>query len=608
METHDTKPIRPQPPYVLIDDARSSTTAGGGAIVFTDPLKVLTCQHPQEVALVLAQIDHALAAGHHVAGYMAYELGSALEPRLAAGMDRAQTGELIWMGVFDAPHILDPGSFDAWAQHPHHVGPMRTTLAHDDYIAQVEHIRARIRAGDVYQINHTFKQRFDFSGSALSLYAHLRRQQRARYGALIATGERHILSLSPELFVECSAATVRTRPMKGTAARAANPMHDQARMDWLCHDEKSRAENLMIVDLLRNDLGRIARLGSVTVTDLFSVETYPTLHQLTSGIEATLVQGTTFCDITNALFPCGSVTGAPKIKAQEIIRDLETEPRGVYTGAIGYASPGTTVGEATPGKVRFNVAIRTLVLADGGGEMGIGSGIVYDSDPEQEWLECHLKARFLTAPQKPFDLLETLLWEPQHGYVRLARHLARLQSSARYFCYPYDETAVRRNLDQAIPTPAPAALKVRLRLGPDGTLTSQSQAIETPARTLPVRFTISELVIDPEDPFVYHKTTNRASLDAERARQQARTRCDEVVFFNGDGELTEGSISNVFVEKNGQLLTPPVSSGLLAGTLRAELIDTGRAVERVLHRTDLDTADAIHVGNSVRGLRPARPA
>ncbi|WP_084004947.1 aminodeoxychorismate synthase component I [Magnetovibrio blakemorei] len=586
-------------PYVLIDDM----TTPDGVLLFTNPRDMLICTQPQDVAAVLAKIDQALEDGHHVAGYLAYELGYVLEPKLAPLLPLERNGPLIWMGVFDAPYPVDAGLFDAWATEPHSVSALRPAEERDTYLKKIETIREHIRAGDVYQINHTFKQRFDFSGSPLSLFAHLRQNQQARYGALIATGDRHILSLSPELFVDVSANLARTRPMKGTAARAANPLDDEARKHWLCHDEKSKAENLMIVDLLRNDLSRIALVGSVNVTDLFHVETYPTLHQMTSAIEAKLRPGTPFSHLIKALFPCGSVTGAPKVKAMEIIRSLETEPRGVYTGAIGYGAPGNVV--------RLNVAIRTISLSGEGGregEMGIGSGIVYDSEPAEEWDECHLKARFLTQPQPSFDLLETLLWEPGSGFALLDRHLQRMADSAHYFGYGFDEDVALSTLNQAIPTKPDTPLKVRLLLSANATFTTEATPLLPQPTDQVWRFNVSEAPISRDNPFVYHKTTNRAFHDDERTRLHAVNGCDEVLFCNEFGELTEGSITNIFLEINDQLLTPALHCGLLAGTLRQDLIDTGRAVEAVLRPADLEKAERIWLGNSVRGLVPATPA
>ena len=582
------------PPFVLFDDAR----APSGMRLFTAPERVLVCERAQDVAATLAEIDQAIADGFHVAGYLAYELGYLLEPKLASLLPDSQNGPLIWMGVFQAPHNLDSAEAAAlmsdWAAAGHSVGPVTPMVTRDQYIANVETVREHIRAGDVYQINYTFNQTFDYAGSPLSLYAALRERQRASFGAVIATGERHILSLSPELFIDVKDGTARTRPMKGTAARAPSPSADATRRHWLNHDEKSKAENLMIVDLLRNDLGRIADVGSVNVTDLFTVETYPTLHQMTSGIEARLCQGTQFSDVIGALFPCGSVTGAPKVKAMEIISTLEQAPRGVYTGAIGYAS--------AQGGLRFNVAIRTLTLDQNKrGEMGIGSGIVFDSNSADEWDECHLKADFLTRAQAPFKLLETLKWEPDEGYALLQRHLDRLKASAAYFCFPYDEATVMNTLNTAV-LGQTKAQRLRLTFNDEGHVDVETKPLTPLAGGDTMTFALSNKTVDTNSPFTYHKTTNRAFYDDERERVAA----DEVLFLNDQGELTEGSFTNVFVERQGKLLTPPTPCGLLAGTLRQDLLDSGRARESVLSVDDLKAPNRVFFGNSVRGLVPAK--
>src|SRR4029078_8982139 len=292
-----------------------------------------------------------------------------------------------------------------------------------------------IAAGDVYQINLTLKYLFAFSGDPVALYSALRRKQRVEYGALIGAGDFQVLSLSPELFFRREGRPLRSRPMKGTAPRGRTPREDARLKTWLTVDEKQRAENLMIVDLLRNDLGRIAKIGSVEVTDLFTVETYRTVHQMTSGITAEVRGDMGLNDILHALFPCGSVTGAPKVRAMEIIRELEALPRGVYTGAIGHIAPS--------GDSQFNVAIRTLYIGAGGeGEMDIGSGVVSDSKMDAEFEECLLKAQFLTKVDAPFELIETIRYERDAGFHLLERHLARLQSSAAHFGYPFDRARV----------------------------------------------------------------------------------------------------------------------------------------------------------------------
>ena len=563
--------------------------------LYSGPQRVISCTRPQDVAQTLADIDQVVADGLHVAGYFAYEMGYALEEKLAHLCPADLDQPLIWMGVFKGVQNLSTTEaqdlMHAWGTEAYTVDALHGDMTRDRYRANVETVREHIRAGDVYQINYTFKQGFDYAGSPLGLHAQLRRRQRARYGAVIHTGDRHILSLSPELFVETEGNTARTRPMKGTAARAPSAAGDQDRRHWLSHDEKSQAENLMIVDLLRNDLGRIAEVGTVTVTDLFTVETYPTLHQMTSGVEATLRAGTALSGVLGALYPCGSVTGAPKVKAMEIIHGLEDGPRGVYTGSIGYASLDGA---------RFNVAIRTLTLEDGHGEMGIGSGIVYDSDSANEWDECHLKARFLSEDVPPFALLETLKWTPPGGFDLLAHHLDRLIESAAYFGYAYDPGAVQTALDQAVDGRTDAQ-RVRLTLDLQGRVHVETQPL--PAPSAHMTYAVSDQINDADSPFTYHKTTNRALYDDARCA----THADEVLFINAQGQLTEGSITNVFVEKDGQLLTPPVSCGLLGGTLRRDLVESGRAVEAVLTPTDLAAPNRVYLGNSVRGLVLGKP-
>ncbi|MCW8915967.1 MAG: aminodeoxychorismate synthase component I [Magnetovibrio sp.] len=589
----NTSPLA-QPPFVLIDDAQKP----GGALLFTNPKEIITAHTPDDVTDALAHIDEAISGRRYVAGYLAYELGLVLESKLRPLLHDGLDAPLIWMGVFDEPHPVDDSLFKVWENDDYSVGELKHDLSRDDYMAQVERIRDHIRAGDVYQINHTFKQHFEFSGSPYALYAHLRKTQRAQYGALITTGDYHILSLSPELFVESQDGIMRTRPMKGTAPRQPSPIDDETERQWLCHDEKSRAENLMIVDLLRNDLGRIALVGSVNVSELFTVETYPTVHQMTSTIEAKLRPGTTFNHFVHALFPCGSVTGAPKVKAMELINNLEPTPRGVYTGAVGYSGPG--------GQHRYNVAIRTLRVENDRGELGIGSGIVYDSDPAAEWDECHVKARFLTHPHTEFDLLETILWEPLTGFAYLDLHLDRLQASAASFGYLFDRDVVMSNLNHAVEqTETPQRLRLLLNI--DGKVSIETADLTPIGNNNTLTYSLSPKPIDPNNPFIYHKTTHRAFYDDERTRLHQQYGCDEVIFLNLDGELTEGSFTNLFIEQDGQTFTPPLRSGLLPGTLRSEWIRTKKATEKVLFAKDLTTCNQIWLGNSVRGMMKAIP-
>jgi len=480
-------------------------------------------------------------------------------------------------------------------------GALRWSLDREAYIAAAGRVKDYIAAGDVYQINLTLKGRFDFDGDPMVLYQDLRRRQRVAHGALVVAPDFQVLSLSPELFLRIEDGKAEARPMKGTVARGASPEEDAVLRGWLRNDVKSRAENLMIVDLLRNDLGRVAEIGSVRVSDLFTVESYPTLHQMTSGITARLRADVGLAEIAHGLFPCGSITGAPKMRAMEIIRELEPEARGVYTGAVGMLAPN--------GDALFNVAIRTVLLDERGGELGIGSGIVQDSDLQVEWEECLLKARFLTDEREPFQLIETLRWERGRGYYLLDHHLDRITRSAAYFGYPCDPGAVRRRLAQeAERFTDEMAMRVRLLLDDDGAVTVESRPVEIPGSDHVLTFVISEQRVESGDPFYYHKTTRRELYDGEFARLQAATGCGEVVFLNERGEVTEGSRTNLFVERDGVLLTPPLRSGLLDGTLRRDMIENPSLTveERVLTLTDLDTAERIYLGNSVRGLMQAR--
>ncbi|MGE3529064.1 MAG: aminodeoxychorismate synthase component I [Methyloceanibacter sp.] len=585
-------------PYVLLDD---SLTPSGRSLLYANAERIVAAHTPGEVEGALEEVEAGLAAGLHAAGFFAYELGYCLEPKLRRLLPGDGNVPLLWLGLFGAPQALDDNGTRAWLEAQGEGGKAAisglelswTRAAYDEAFARVQDY---IAAGDVYQINLTLKYRFGFAGDPIALYAALRRKQRVAYGALIHTGALDVLSLSPELFFRREGKHISARPMKGTAPRGRTPREDSRLKTWLAVDEKQRAENLMIVDLLRNDLGRVARIGSVEVTDLFTVETYRSVHQMTSGITAELRSDMGLKDMLRALFPCGSVTGAPKVRAMEIIRELEGGPRGIYTGAIGHVAPS--------GDAQFNVAIRTVVLSGGAGEMGIGSGIVADSKVESEFDECLLKANFLTKLDPPFELIETIRYERSQGFHLLERHLARLQSSAAHFGYPFSREAVLAALDaETVRIEAEVAL-VRLLLAEDGAITVTSTAITLPTKDTVWRFTVSDRRLDEKDPFFYHKTTRRQFYEEEMERQKALTGCDEVVFLNSKGELTEGTRTNLFVELDGRLFTPALACGLLPGTLREELLDLPRAAasEAILTVQDLLAADRVYLGNSVRGL------
>ncbi|MGH6826475.1 aminodeoxychorismate synthase component I [Methyloceanibacter sp.] len=596
-------------PFILLDDSLSATAPGaaGRTLLFERPERVVAAYRPSEVEEGLDAIGEGLARGLHAAGFFAYELGYCLEPKLNDLLPRDRQQPLFWIGLFGEPRRFNDAETRHWldangADQRSTISDLQLSWTREEYTSAFSRVQDYIAAGDVYQINLTFEYRFAFAGEPVALYAALRRKQRVEYGALIGAGDFHVLSLSPELFFRREGKHVTSRPMKGTAPRGRTPREDARLKTWLTVDEKQRAENLMIVDLLRNDLGRIAKIGSVEVTDLFTVETYRTVHQMTSGITAELRADMGFKDMLKALFPCGSVTGAPKVRAMEIIRELEAAPRGVYTGAIGHIAPN--------GDSQFNVAIRTLFIdAAGAGEMGIGSGVVSDSKVDAEFEECLLKAQFLTKADAPFELIETIRWERGIGFHLLERHLVRLQSSATHFGYPFDRGKVLAALSAEVENLDSNVHMVRLLLAEDGAITVTSTRIELPSKDTVWRFAISDQRVDDKDPLFFHKTTRRQFYDREMERQKALTGCDEVVFLNKKGELTEGTRSTLFIELDGRLFTPALTCGLLPGTLREELIDLPRAAasEAILTLADLTRADRIYLGNSVRGLIRAEP-
>ncbi|KKC37729.1 hypothetical protein WH87_08420 [Devosia epidermidihirudinis] len=586
------------PGSVLLHDTRAP---GGENLLFSAPRSVLVAHDAAGVRAALAELDAAKSQGLWAAGYLAYEMGFVFEERLAHLLPERSATPLLWLGLYDAPQRL---SVDEVDQLLAETAGTATGQAVDvvpsldlaDYTKAFTRVKALIEAGDTYQVNLTLKARFRLDGDPVALYRDLVAKQPVSYGALIHTGSQWILSRSPELFVASKGDTLSARPMKGTLKRGRTIAEDAVGRAALAGDEKNRAENLMIVDLLRNDLGRIATIGSVKVTHLFTVETYSTLHTMTSGIAAQRRPGISTTEVLANLFPCGSITGAPKLRAMEIIHEVEAGPRGVYTGSIGYFAPD--------GDLTLNVAIRTAVIdAEGRGEIGIGGGIVADSTAEDEYREALLKMAFLTNSAVPVTLIETLRWDRATGYDLLDRHSARMDLSAQYFGLPYAREAVLAQLEQASAGFAAEQMRVRLTLDAKGPAVT---AVALPPNPDVFRFAIAPDRLDSASLWLAHKTTNRAFYDEPRQRAHAAWGVDEVVFLNERDELTEGSITNLFVERDGILLTPPLSSGLLPGTLRAELLASGKAVEQVLRLADLERADALWLGNSVRGLLPAQ--
>lgn len=574
------------PRSLYLDD----TAPDGRTLLFADPRDWICIRDPAEVPAALARIDAAVAAGHWVAGSFAFELGFLLEPKLAPAF-RDSPDPLICVGLYDAPR---PAPFPDIAGEAR-IGPAVAAWDEAAYAAAFARVQDYIAAGDVYQINLTFPLTLPVQGDPAARLGAWRALARARHTALQRQDDRDIYSFSPELFLHGAGdGLVRTRPMKGTAPRAPDEAGEAAARAALAADAKQRAENLMIVDLLRNDLTRIAQGGSVRVGDLFTVETYPTLHTMTSGIEARLRNGVAPSDMLRALFPCGSVTGAPKLRAMEIIAELEPWSRGVYCGALGAFGPG--------GRVDLNVAIRTLVHTHGSGalRLGVGGGVVFDSRCEAEYAEALLKARFAAA--EPFEILETLRWEPGRGAFLMGGHLERMAAAARYFGAPFDAAAVTAALDAHVAA-FDAPRRVRLLLALDGGVRAESAPLSEPFvadGVAVLRVMIARTRLDADDPFARHKTTRRAVYDAALAEAKAAG-ADEAILLNRAGRVADGSFTSVFAEIGGVLVTPPAGEGALPGVLKRNLAVT----ERPLAASELLRADALYVGNSVRGLRKA---
>lgn len=546
---------------------------------------------PNEVPEAVEHLERALDSGFHLAGWFSYELGYLLESRLKPRwrLDRSDSPPLIWFGVFDPPRTLQRASIGLRGRA--YAGPLRHGWSAEDYRVRFARVRRYIRDGDIYQANLSFRSYFAFAGDPLALWLGLRDATAVRHGAFIDTGECQILSLSPELHFSLTAAgEMECRPMKGTAARGNDPRTDDENRRALAASSKDRAENLMIVDLVRNDMGRIAETGSVRVPELFRLETYPSFHTLVSVVRAQLRNETRLADIVKALFPCGSITGAPKIRAMEIISELETEPRDVYCGSIGYFAPD--------GAASLNVAIRTITIKNGTGVLGLGGAVVQDSDPGAEYEECLLKAQFFERSRKPLILIETLRYS--HGFVDLDRHLSRMANSARAFSLPFNEDAARDTLATAVG--GEPDLRVRLTLDETGNFAATAEPLLPNPGSW--KFVISRECVDSSDPLLRHKTGWRQLYDRESARVK-RDGLDEVIFRNERGELTEGSRTSLFIRRNGRLATPPLSSGLLNGVLRSKLLESGACAEELLHPRDLDDAPEIFLGSSLRGLIPA---
>ena len=595
-------------PFVLLDDARDSGAAD--ALLFENPRDIFIAHRPDEIETVLAAAEQARRKGGELAGYIAYEAGLALEARLRPLTDARSggAGPLVWLGVFDTPQRIAAEDMPDWltknAPGGGSVGPLEPQISPGGYGQAFAALQEAIRAGDIYQANLTFPLAGGFIGDPLGLYAALRPTAQAGYGGAVFDGSHWLLSLSPELFVSLKGGEAKAKPMKGTRPRGHDEASDRAMAEELAGSVKDKAENLMIVDLLRNDLSRVAEPGSVRVDDPFAIESYPTVHQMVSAVRARLKPDEGAIDLVRALFPCGSITGAPKIRAMELIDAVERDPRGPYCGAIG------RIGK--DGDAAFNVAIRTLRLTEvengrGKAVLGVGGAIVADSEPTSEWREALLKGAFVrtSSPHHraaQFDLIETMRFSPEAGITHLENHLLRIKTSASELGFAFDRHEARNQL-HALCFVLDKPSRVRLLASRSGEIALEARDIPE-AWPEPARCIVLPLPVDPGDWRLRHKTTDRGFYeDAQRIARQHDAH--EALFVREDGLLTEGCITNIFVRgEDGVLLTPPASLGLLPGVFRRSLLDEGKAREAELRIEDLE--NGFLLGNALRLMMDAK--
>ncbi|MDN7241313.1 aminodeoxychorismate synthase component I [Planococcus sp. N028] len=553
-------------------------------LVFKEPVEIFQAHTIHEVKQVMADVEKALQNGYYTAGFVSYEAAPAFNPNMLVH-DEPQM-PLAWFGVFKEPI---PTTHEVETSGEYEVSDWQMAGSLEQYQQGIQQIKQAIEEGHTYQVNYTERLQAKFSGDDLAFYRQLARNQQADYSAYLNIGNYRLLSASPELFFRIDKQKITAKPMKGTAPRGRFTAEDQGNAERLLASEKERAENLMIVDLLRNDIGRLAKSGTVTVPRLFEAEKYPTVHQMTSTVQAEISKEASVWDWFKALFPCGSITGAPKISTMSFISELEQSPREVYCGAIGFITPEKNA--------VFNVPIRTVIIdkENRTASYGVGGGVTWDSTSEGEYQELITKAHVLTERRPAFELLESLKLE-DGNYPLLTYHLERLGDTADYFNFIFDEGAVEQQLLQTAEDHPIGVFKVRLLVDKSGAFSTQAQAIDPVSK--PVVCTLAASPVDSSDPFLFHKTTHRSVYEAQT---NAVPDAFSVLLWNEKEELTEFTIGNLVVEKDGKFYTPPVSCGLLAGTFRQFLLDNKKIEEKKIYKNDLANYDAIWFINSVRG-------
>ncbi len=611
-------------PVVLLHDEQSRSW-----LRFSEPVEVFSTSNASDVPYYLRKIESLVAYRNVWAvGYLSYDAAPAFDKSMRVHQPVVESDSnipLLWFGIFHAPAVVDSplhvreADSDKPAQYSR--GEWTSEIARQEYLNAIQKIKEHIREGDTYQVNFTYRQRAAFAGNTAAFFADLLSNQPGGYGCMIDTDTFCVASVSPELFLHIDGPSITTRPMKGTAPRGYTTRLDSENVDGLQRSEKNRAENLMIVDMMRNDLNRIARPGSVKVPNLFSIERYPTVLQMTSTVQAET--DCSWSEIIAALFPCSSITGAPKIRTMDIIAELEVSARGIYTGTIGYLAPGR--------KSQMNVAIRTVLIDKVAGEAsyGIGGGIVWDSDPADEYEESRVKAKVLVdncLRDTPTHLLETMRLDPGAGIRRLERHLSRLASSAEYFGIKPNLDEVRTQLNELQIRYADqqsllgaddleetktvgqnkgeprnqvgaSALRVRLVVGNGEDISLTTTVIPASERDIDLSVKLADKPVDKSDVTLYHKTTSRLIYDEALDSADG---FDDVLLYNHEGQLTEFALGNVVLQIGDSFLTPPVASGLLSGTMRAELLEKDEIIEQTVYLKDLDGATVFRI-NSVRG-------
>lgn len=562
--------------------------SGKSWFLFKNPVGVIQSSNPEDVLPKFSEVETALARGLYAAGFLSYEAASGFDRALS--VHPSSNIPVLWFGLYDhfeetekppAPTVGDDYMLGEW----------QPNVSESDYLKSIERIKSYIHAGDTYQVNYTTKLRAPFRGDPYSFFHSLSGAQQGRNCAYINLENVAVCSASPELFFSLKGNAAKSCPMKGTAPRGLSYEDDCSAVERLRLSEKDKSENIMIVDMIRNDLGRVAVPGSVQVSSMFDIERYPTVLQMTSTVRAETTGS--ISEILKAMFPCASITGAPKVRAMEIIKELEQEPRGIYTGSIGCIAPGPLR------KALFNVAIRTVVIDKKAGkaEYGVGGGIVWDSDGHSEYAECLTKARVLTERSPKFELLETMLWTAEKGYYLMEEHITRIMRSAEYFLIPVAKDMLVERLVESGDKMQFDRAKVRLLIDQTGQVDIQSMAYNHEVDKVYI-LRLAERAVNSKDKFLYHKTTNRAVYKEARG---SCTNCDDVILYNERGEITETTIANIVVRLDGELYTPSLKSGILPGTLRSELLKKGEISERVITTDDLGKCEEIFMVNSLRG-------